>query len=75
MYYLIEYYEENDKVKQHPVDYTETLEVINKKKLEIAKELNDIGIDTLEIIATKNIQGLKKILKTYSTKIFQVVEK
>jgi len=34
-----------------------------------------MDIETLEIIATKNIQGLKKILKREDTKIFQVVEK
>lgn len=74
MYNLIEYYEENDSVKQHLVGFADTKLEIDKIKFEIAKELNDVGIETLEVISTKNIQGMKGILKRDDIKIFQVVE-
>lgn len=75
MYNLIEYYEENNNVKYHIVDFADTKEEINKKKTELAKELNDMGIETLEVITTKNINSLKEILKEKNTKVFQVIEK
>jgi len=74
MYNLIEYYEENDSVKWHLVDFADTKSEIDIKKVEIAKDLNDMGIETLEVITSKNINSLKEILKRDGTKIFQVVE-
>lgn len=74
MFSLIEYYAENDTVKWHLVVNADTKDEIDEKKTELAKKLNDIGIETLEVIATKNINSLKKILKRDNTKAFQVIE-
>jgi uncharacterized protein Smg (DUF494 family) len=74
MYKLVQYYELNDSILYHLVTFADTEEEINKTKVEIAKELNDVGIETLEIIATKNIKSLKKILKRDDVQIFQVLK-
>lgn len=73
MYNLIEYYEEKDIVKWHIVDFADTKSEIDIKKREIAKELKTRGIDALEIIVTKDINSIKKILRKENNKMFQVV--
>jgi hypothetical protein len=73
MYKLIEYYEENGKVKWHLCEFSDTKEKIDRIKEDIAKQLNEVGIETLEVIATKNIDSMKEILKREDIKIFQVI--
>ena len=74
MYSLIEYYEQNDKVKHHLVEYCNKKSEIEEAKIRIAKQLNEAGIETLEVIASRNINSLKEILKNENLKIFQVVK-
>lgn len=74
MYCLIEYYEENDIVKWHMVDFADTKSEIDINKVELAKELNNMGIETLEVIISKNINSMREVLKREDTKIFQVIE-
>lgn len=75
MYKLVQYYYYNNSMRYHIVAIADTKEEINKKKVEVAKELNDIGIETLEIIATKNINSLKEIIKKIDIQVFQVLKK
>ena len=74
MYKLIEYYEENGKVKWHLCGFAPTKEKIDDIKDEMAKELNQVGIEALEVIATKNIDSMKEILKREDIKIFQAIK-
>lgn len=74
MYKLVQWYYYNNSMRYHIVAITDAEEEINKKKVEVAKELNDIGIETLEIIATKNINSLKEIIKKIDIQVFQVLK-
>ena len=74
MFNLIEYYIEDEVIKSHIVDHADTIEELDVKKIQLAKVLNDGGIRTLEVIATKNRNSLQQILKEKDTKIFRVVE-
>lgn len=74
MYKLIEYYEEKGKVKWHLCGFAPTKEKIDATKEEMAKELTQVGIEALEVIATKNIDSMKEILKREDIKIFQVIK-
>jgi len=74
MHNLIEYYEENDKVNWHLVDFADTEEEMDIKKVEIAKDLNDMGIETYEVIASKDVNSMKEMLKRDGVKIFRVME-
>lgn len=74
MYRLAQYYVYNGDIRYHIAAITDTEEEINKKKIEIAKELNDIGVEALEIIATKNINSLREILREIDVQVFQVLK-
>lgn len=74
MYRLAQYYVYNGDVRYHIAAITDTEEEMNKKKIEIAKELNNIEIEALEIIATKNINNLREILRKIDVQVFQVLK-
>lgn len=74
MYKLLEYYEKNNIVYTHLSAFAKTEEEIERKKLDIAKGLKEMGIQAYEIFGTKNIQSMKKMLKRDNVKIFQVVK-
>ena len=74
MYRLAQYYVYNGDIRYHIAAITDTEEEMSKKKIEIAKELNDIGVEALEIIATKNINSLREILREIDVQVFQVLK-
>lgn len=74
MYKLAQCYWFEESVKYHIVAISNTEEEINKKKIEISKELNDIGVEALEVIATKNINCLKNILQKIDVQVFRVLK-
>lgn len=73
MYSLIEYYEENGVVKSHLVSYCDTQEELDKVKKSILEEFKGTGVEILEVIASKNIQCLREILKRDDIAIFETI--
>jgi hypothetical protein len=73
MYNLIEYYEENGVVKSHLVSYCDTQEELDEVKKSILEEFKGTGVEILEVIASKNIQCLREILKRDDIAIFETI--
>lgn len=67
------YYEENDVVKSHLVAYCNTREELDEVKKSIFEEFKGADIEILEVIASKNIQCLREILKRDDIAIFETI--
>ena len=74
MYLLKEYYLNKNKLCEHIVTNSESIEYINKIKTYICEMLNECGVSSYEILSIKDINSLKNILKMDELKIFQVVK-
>jgi hypothetical protein len=78
MYFLIEYFEENNEVKTHIAGIADTKDDLDIIKKDILEAIIENNIDCFEIIASKNINAInsiKEILKNDNIKIFQTIQK
>lgn len=73
MFLLKEYYLDKNEIREHIVTSSKNIEDVNKEKNKLADILKVCGVTTYEILATKNIKSLQKILKREDTKVFRVV--
>ena len=74
MYLLKEYYLNKEEICEHIITSSENIEDINKEKKYLAKMLEEeCGVVTYEILATRNMKSLQKILMRDDIKVFQVV--
>lgn len=73
MYRLLEYFKDCGEIKQHLVYFSDSKEEIDKTKNEIAESLQEMDITAYEVIYSKNIDNLNKLLERDDIKIFQVI--
>jgi site-specific recombinase XerD len=74
MYKLIQYYLNDNEVKEHLVAYKNTIEEIKQEAYNLAEIMNEAGIKTFEVIATKNINSLIKVLEQENRFYFRIIK-
>lgn len=75
VYELVEYYVDNGEIKPFIIDTRSTLEEIESVKEEVACDFKKAGIKSYEIIMTKDINSIKKLLEDDGIKIFRIIKK
>ncbi len=73
MYKLIQYYLFEDEIRFHIVTVKDTEKEVNEFKTDLANWLNKNNIKTYEILATRNINSIKKVLQNENTFYFRVI--
>ena len=73
MYKLIQYYLFEDEIRFHIVTVKYTEKEVNEFKTDLANWLNKNNIKTYEILATRNINSIKKVLQNENTFYFRVI--
>ena len=74
MYILKEYFLDKNKICEHIITSSENIEDINKEKNYLANLLEkECDVTSYEIISTRDIKSLQKILMRDHIKVFQVV--
>lgn len=73
MYKILQYYLCKNEIKEHIVTIKDTEQEINDFKENLVNWLNKNNTETYEVVATKNVNSIKKVLTNENTFYFKVV--